>query len=198
MAHCAQACRTDRGPAASRRQFGRLTQLALPRGMRAHLVTGNPGSGKSTLAAELSRRGLAAVDADELAYWEDSAGMPAVRPAGSGDDWLLAHRWVWSRSRIQQAIADSGRGKTAVLVCGVARNQGELLDMFHTVFLLIIDAQTPGTTACRGVPGPAWGSQAAAPRRPGCMPGAHAGLGSDPCRRDSAAIRPRGQATGPT
>jgi len=36
----------------------------------------------------------------------------------------------------------SGRGKTAVLVCGIARNQAEMLDMFHKVFLLVIDAQT--------------------------------------------------------
>jgi len=68
--------------------------------------------------------------------------MPAVRPADSGDDWLLAHRWVWSRSRIQQALTDSGRGKTGVLVCGIARCQAEMLDMFHKVFLLVIDAQT--------------------------------------------------------
>jgi adenylate kinase family enzyme len=110
--------------------------------MRAYLITGNPGSGKSTLAAELSRRGLAAVDADELAYWEDISGKLAAPRAGSGDDWLLAHRWIWSRSRIRQAIADAGCGTTAVFVCGIARNQAEMMDMFHKVFLLVIDEQT--------------------------------------------------------
>ncbi len=50
--------------------------------MRAYLITGNPGSAKSDLAAELSRRGLAAADADDLAFWEGSAGRgrgPAQR-----------------------------------------------------------------------------------------------------------------------
>ena len=110
--------------------------------MRAYLVTGNPGSGKSTLAAELSRRGLAAVDADDLAFWEDGAGVPAALPSDLDDDWLMAHRWVWSRSRIQQAIAESGRNKTAVFVCGIARNQAEILDLFDQVFMLVIDEQT--------------------------------------------------------
>ena len=109
--------------------------------MRAFLVTGNPGSGKSTLAAELSRRGLAAVDADDLAFW-DSASMPADPPSDLDDDWLKAHRWVWSRFRIQQAMAASGRSKTAVFVCGIARNQAEILDLFDQVFLLVIDEQT--------------------------------------------------------
>ena len=39
--------------------------------MRVFLITGNPGSGKSTLAAELSLRGMIAIDTDDLAFWED-------------------------------------------------------------------------------------------------------------------------------
>jgi predicted ATPase len=34
--------------------------------MPAYLITGNPGSGKSTLAVELRRRGLIALDTDEV------------------------------------------------------------------------------------------------------------------------------------
>lgn len=110
--------------------------------MRAYLITGNPGSGKSTLAAELARRGLAVVDADDLACWEDGFGMPVARPPEPDDDWLLSHRWVWSRSRIQQAIAESGDSRPCVFVCGIARNQAEMLDVFDLVFLLGIDEQT--------------------------------------------------------
>jgi dephospho-CoA kinase len=47
--------------------------------MRAYLITGNPGSGKSTLAAELTRRGLIARDADDLASWEDRAAGQHTR-----------------------------------------------------------------------------------------------------------------------
>jgi hypothetical protein len=110
--------------------------------MRAYLITGNPGSGKSTLAAELSRRGLVAVDADELAFWEDSAGVRVAQPPDPDDHWLLAHRWAWSRSRIEQCVAASrGRGR-AVFFCGIARNQAEMLDLFEQVFLLVIDDET--------------------------------------------------------
>jgi hypothetical protein len=121
--------------------------------MPAYLITGNPGSGKSTLAAELSRRGLTAVDADDLAFWEDDAGTPTARPPDSDDDWALAHRWVWSRSRIQQAIALRGRGRTPVFVCGIALNQTEMLDLFDQVFLLVMDQQTQEARLAAESPG---------------------------------------------
>lgn len=110
--------------------------------MRACLIAGNPGSGKSTLAAELSRRGLVAVDADDLAFWEDSAGVRVTQPPDPDDNWLLAHRWVWSRSRVEQYIAAQAVTGNAVFFCGIARNQAEMLDLFEQVFLLVIDEQT--------------------------------------------------------
>jgi predicted ATPase len=73
--------------------------------MRAFLITGNPGSGKSTLAAELSRRGHAAIDADDLASWEDISGVPVQPPPQVDEAWQLAHRWVWNRARLEAAIA---------------------------------------------------------------------------------------------
>jgi shikimate kinase len=109
--------------------------------MRAYLITGNPGSGKSTLAAELSRRGLIAVDADDLAFWEDRAGVRVAQPSGADDGWRRAHRWVWSRARIEQVIAASGDAGR-VFFCGIARNQDQMLDLFEKVFLLMIDAGT--------------------------------------------------------
>lgn len=106
------------------------------------LVTGNPGSGKSALTRELKRRGLLAIDPDddlELAHWQDTAGRRVPGPPRPDEDWLRSHRWVWSRSALEQILAGSGQ---AVFVCGIARNQDELLGLFDRVLLLRIDART--------------------------------------------------------
>lgn len=110
--------------------------------MRAYLVTGNPGSGKSAVCAELSRRGLIAVDTDDLACWEDSYGVRVDQPRAPDAEWLRAHRWVWRRSRLEQSISAAGDGARCMFFCGIARNQTEMLDLFQEVFLLVIDNAT--------------------------------------------------------
>lgn len=110
--------------------------------MRVFLITGNPGSGKSTLAAELSRRGLMAVDTDDLAFWENDSGVRVDQPPSPDDAWLLAHRWVWSRARIEEAVGSSDAADGLVYLCGIARNQDQMLDLFEKVFLLAIDEDT--------------------------------------------------------
>jgi hypothetical protein len=110
--------------------------------MPAFLVTGNPGSGKSALARELAGRGVLAIDPDEdpeLAHWDDAAGRRVSGPPRPDGEWLRSHRWVWNRSRLAEVLAGHDR---AVFVCGIARNQGELLDLFDRVFLLRIDEAT--------------------------------------------------------
>ncbi|HEY2640466.1 MAG TPA: hypothetical protein VGI66_11375 [Streptosporangiaceae bacterium] len=98
--------------------------------------------GKSALAYELTRCGLLVVDADddpELAHWEDADGYSVSAPPSPDQPWLRSHRWVWSRSRMENILA--GRAGT-VFVCGIARNQDQLLDLFDRVFLLRIDGPT--------------------------------------------------------
>jgi hypothetical protein len=110
--------------------------------MPAYLVTGNPGSGKSALARELAGRGLLAIDPDddpELAHWQDAAGNQVRGPQRPDEEWLRWHRWVWSRPRMKEVLAGHA---SAVFVCGIARNQDELLDLFDRVFLLHIDGPT--------------------------------------------------------
>ncbi|MEV6492486.1 hypothetical protein AB0M20_28275 [Actinoplanes sp. NPDC051633] len=119
--------------------------------MRAFLITGNPGSGKSTLAAELSRRGYVAVDADDLASWEDSSGTPVDPPPAVDEAWQLTHRWVWSRARVEAAIAASGGTTGAMFVCGISLNQDEMLDLFERVFLLVLEADAQEARLARAV-----------------------------------------------
>jgi hypothetical protein len=110
--------------------------------MPSFLVTGNPGSGKSALADELARRGWPAIDPDydrELSHWEDANGDPVDGPRSPDEQWLRSHRWVWSRSRMEEALA---RHDGAAFVCGIARNLDQLLDLFDGVFLLQIDERT--------------------------------------------------------
>jgi dephospho-CoA kinase len=107
----------------------------------AFLITGNPGSGKTTVARELARQGHAAVDADDTAHWETSDGVPATRPDHASDEWLLAHRWVWSRQRIEELIRPYAAGPH-IFLCGIAMNQRDMFDLFAKVFLLSIDHET--------------------------------------------------------
>ena len=108
--------------------------------MRVFLITGNPSSGKSTVAAELGRRGLVAIDTDDLAFWADDSGVPVQPPAEAGDDWQRAHRWVWGRERLEAAIAAHGDEAGVMFFCGIARNQERMLDLFERVFLLTLGA----------------------------------------------------------
>jgi hypothetical protein len=110
--------------------------------MTAFLVTGNPGSGKSAIAEELARRGLSAMDPDgdpELSHWTDGAGNRVEGPQRPDGEWLQSHQWLWSRSRMEKLLA--GRDDD-VFVCGIARNQDQLFDLFGRVFLLQIDGPT--------------------------------------------------------
>jgi hypothetical protein len=108
----------------------------------AFLITGNPGSGKTTIARELTRRGLIAVDADDTAHWETSSGVPVSQPQHTTDEWLLGHRWVWSRARIEAAIRPHVAAGRHIFLCGIAMNQRDMFDLFTTVFLLSIDHAT--------------------------------------------------------
>ena len=114
--------------------------LCQTRAVAAYLVTGNPGSGKSMMVAELRRRGIEAIDTDDLAGWVDDAGQPAEQAIDVTASWLACHHWVWPRSAFEDAIQSSG--SAPVFFCGIAVNQGDLLDLFEVVFLLTLDDRT--------------------------------------------------------
>jgi Dephospho-CoA kinase len=108
----------------------------------AVLITGNPGAGKTSLAAELAKRGHAVIDADDIAGWQTPSGVPVIQPVPASDEWLLSHRWVWSRSRVEAVIAERSSPGRPLFVCGIAINQRDMLDLFDRVYLLTLDHQT--------------------------------------------------------
>ncbi len=110
--------------------------------MPAFLITGNPGSGKTSIAAELTRLGLDAVDADEIAGWETAAGVPVSQPEHTTDEWLLGHRWVWRRPRLEELVRTQASAGRHLFLCGIAMNQRDMLDLFDRVFLLSLDDET--------------------------------------------------------
>jgi len=110
--------------------------------MTAFLITGNPGSGKTSVATELTRLGYTAVDADDLAGWETVAGQKVEQPAHATVEWLLSHRWVWTRTRVEGVVREATAYGGPVFICGIAINQRDMLDLFDGVFLLSIDHET--------------------------------------------------------
>lgn len=109
--------------------------------MTAYLITGNPGSGKSSMVAELTRRGLLAIDTDDIADWVDDWVRSAQPPPGPMTaTWLASHQWVWTRAAIEHAI--SAAHTLPVFFCGIAVNQRDMLNVFDRVFLLTLDEQT--------------------------------------------------------
>ena len=110
--------------------------------MAAFLITGNPGSGKTSIAKELIRQGFTAVDTDEIAGWETSAGVRVSRPEHATNEWLLSHRWVWSRDRLEEVIRAATTAGQHIFLCGIAMNQRDVLDLFETVFLISLDHET--------------------------------------------------------
>ena len=90
--------------------------------MRRILVTGMSGTGKSSALAELARRGVRAVDTDELGWMvEDDDGG----------------RW-WDEQRIAELLAEEG---PTLYVSGTVSNQGRFYDRFDAVVLLSAPAE---------------------------------------------------------
>jgi hypothetical protein len=77
--------------------------------MPAYLITGNPGSGKTTVGLELTRRGLTALDTDEIARWETAEGRAVSQPDHPTEEWLRERRWVWRRRRLHDVRRGLGQ-----------------------------------------------------------------------------------------
>jgi gluconate kinase len=107
-------------------------------------IAGCSAAGKSTVAAELARRGLVSIDADDdplLARFVDPAGAVLTdQPTVPDLAWLSRHSWAWDLVRLDELIRAAA--PATLYVCGGADNQQELVGRFTQVFLLEIDEPT--------------------------------------------------------
>ncbi len=105
------------------------------------LILGVSGAGKSSLAAELSRRGLDALDSDDvLGRWVDGAGLPVEPPSEPDRTWLVNNHWRWDPGQVDELL--DGSSGTTLFVCGSAENIMEFIDRFDLVILLEVDIST--------------------------------------------------------
>ena len=82
--------------------------------MGAVQIAGCAAAGKSTVAAELARRGLAAIDADDdprLARFADPNGtvVAAEQPTAPDLAWPARHGWAWDPARLDELIEAARR-----------------------------------------------------------------------------------------
>jgi uridine kinase len=97
-------------------------------------IDGISGTGKTTVAQELTRRGYAALDADEAFgyYGDPQTGEP------TGEQ--TQHNWIWDLEKVK-SLAKSSED-TTIFVCGGAMNQDKVRDVFDKRFTLVVDDDT--------------------------------------------------------
>jgi len=105
-------------------------------GVANFLVEGVSATGKSTVCTELQRRGHHAIQGDrELAYQGDPV-------TGDPTDGFTHEHHIWRVERVEALVAD--RGHPITFFCGGSRNVARFIDLFDSVFVLDVDADTLG------------------------------------------------------
>jgi broad-specificity NMP kinase len=109
--------------------------------MSKFLITGRAGSGKSAVNAELRRRGLNSMDADDvrgLANWEDlKTGQKTQVDPGSFVDYSKVG-WNWNPKTLSELLAEPRE----LFLCGSASNELDYHRLFDKVFVLTLDPET--------------------------------------------------------
>jgi hypothetical protein len=85
---------------------------------------------------------LIAVDTDDLALWEDGAGVRVDQSLDAHHGWRLAHRWVCSRNRARTVHRQICLRRRTLVLLRNRPDQVAMLDPFEQVFQLEIDDGT--------------------------------------------------------
>ncbi len=113
-------------------------------GVRNYLIEGVSGAGKTSVCSELQRRGYHAVNGDrELAYQGDpDTGKTVEGPDLEGEDRarFISEHHIWNVDKVKALVAD--RSDAMTFFCGGSRNFSAFIDLFDSVFVLDVDADT--------------------------------------------------------
>jgi AAA domain len=114
-------------------------------GIWNYLIEGISGTGKTTVAGELERRSYNVVHGDRAlaSVGDPLTGKQLTRlpPKNVSDspEWKHKH-WIWDESKVISLTAN--RGHAITFFCGGSRNLARFVELFDTVFILDIDAET--------------------------------------------------------
>ena len=111
--------------------------------MKKIYITGISGTGKSAIAEKLNKRGIYAIDIDEvegLCRWRNKKTFEkADWYSGIGNEFFESHRYVCDKNKLFSLM---NKNKDIIVVVGVADNQADFLDSFDKVFLLHCSEKT--------------------------------------------------------
>jgi len=111
--------------------------------MKKYYITGISGAGKTTVAKELSKKGFAHFDIDDvegLCYWINKVTKENVgNRAGTGRSFVEEHKWIVDIKKMKTLLNSY---KEDLVVSGVCANQDDFLNLFDKVFLLHCSEET--------------------------------------------------------
>lgn len=112
--------------------------------MEKYLITSCSGAGKSAICLELQKRGLAALDGDQvpdLARWIDvGSGQPIKMNYESNMNINRdRYHWNWDETVLTKLLSQHAPDK--LFLCGSADNQLQFHHLFDQVFVLTLDPE---------------------------------------------------------
>jgi broad-specificity NMP kinase len=101
-----------------------------------YLITGVAGTGKSSVAGELTKRGLAAYDADAgfSHYAAKSSGEKVIRPLEPTLEWYADHERVFDERILKNLFKK--HTSEPLFICSITANQKRFYPDFNKIFLL--------------------------------------------------------------
>ena len=112
--------------------------------MARYLVTGLSGTGKSSVAKELTRRGYAAYDTDEvraLKKWVNlSSNETVAYELPVPDEWYKRNHLAWDRKALERLFKK--HEDEPLFICGSSYNDAQFYPLFDKIFFLVVNAST--------------------------------------------------------